>query len=356
MTDQLRSFYNTARAIFPSLPHWYEEVDGGVTMSFEELNAGGLPVFQVPAGFDIAENQRLHAIVWHETGHAYRDLVIARRLGTVDPEAIRQSRPELLARFRAFASIPPDVDVDESWAEVFANAVAGAVVTSKSAADELVDPLAARAFFQSLTGGSTLRTMYDSTNANDIPLTAEMVAGYVDGLYIWSDADWARFPNAVKVRISVFGNDADVLDVESGAATPGMAPDWANRQRARGAEPIVYVNLSNVGAVRAAFEGTGEPQPLYWLASYDNNPTIPAGYIAKQYANEPLSGGHFDLSVVADTWPEGGDMVSKDEFEAYKVALEQQLIAQYASITHTHPAPAPAKHSHPATTTVAQNP
>lgn len=37
------------------------------------------------------------------------------------------------------------------------------------------------------------RTMYDSTNPGAIPASAALVAGYVDGLYRWSDAAWARF-------------------------------------------------------------------------------------------------------------------------------------------------------------------
>lgn len=79
-----------------------------------------------------------------------------------------------------------------------------------------------------------MRLMYDSTTASDIPADAEIVAGYVDGRYAWSDADWARFPNAVKVRISVFGSlDADVLDVEPSDATPADAAVWVAQKNAR---------------------------------------------------------------------------------------------------------------------------
>jgi hypothetical protein len=55
--------------------------------------------------------------------------------------------------------------------------------------------------------------------------------------------------------------------------------------------------------VAAAFINAGVAQPNWWLAGYDDVPEIPAGAIGKQYANEPLTGGHYDLSVVADHWP-----------------------------------------------------
>jgi hypothetical protein len=150
-----------------------------------------------------------------------------------------------------------------------------------------------------------MRTMYDSTNAKDIPIDAQMVAGYVDGRYRWSDADWARFPNAVKVRIACFSqtDDGQVLDIESGCSEPEDAPGWARRRRAVGVDPTVYVNRSNLKAVRFPFDQIGEPMPHIWLASYDGVAEIPEGMVAKQYANEPLAGGHFDLSVVADFWP-----------------------------------------------------
>ena len=75
-----------------------------------------------------------------------------------------------------------------------------------------------------------MRTMYDSIHASAIPANAKMVAGYVDGLFKWSTADWARFPHAVKVRIACFGHtdSGQVLDVEAGNATPAQAPAWVS--------------------------------------------------------------------------------------------------------------------------------
>lgn len=150
------------------------------------------------------------------------------------------------------------------------------------------------------------RTMYDSITAADIPLTAAVVLGYVNGTYEWSAEDWARFPHAVKVRCATRANidDGHVLDVEPGDATPAQAPGWVvMRRRAGLATPTVYCSSSAWPAVRAAFRAAGVAEPLYLIAHYDGDPTIPAGAIGKQYVDPPRSGGHWDLSVVADYWP-----------------------------------------------------
>lgn len=147
------------------------------------------------------------------------------------------------------------------------------------------------------------RTMYDGVDASRLPTSAQMVAGYVDGLYRWSDADWARFPNSVKVRIAVFSqtDDGHVLDVEPGNATPAQSVDWVLMRRRAGVDPTVYMNTSTWPTVRSAFQARNVAEPHYWVAQYDGIGTIPAGAIAKQYYNNNDLG--YDLSVVADQWP-----------------------------------------------------
>ncbi len=168
-----------------------------------------------------------------------------------------------------------------------------------------------------------MATMYDSVTAANIPPTAEIVAGYIDGLYAWSDADWARFPLALKVTIAVFAvDDADVLDVEHGDATPAEAPAWVLRQRARGADPTVYVSFDNLLAVADAFDAAGVEYPRWWIADYQTPPVprlIP-GSAATQYEDA----GPYDLSITDGVWPasppkpkpptleEGADMFCTD--------------------------------------------
>src|SRR5262245_1955739 len=129
------------------------------------------------------------------------------------------------------------------------------------------------------------RKMYDSVTAAHIPQNAQLVAGYVNGRFTWSATDWARFPNAVKVRIATQANvnDGHVLDVEPGDATPEQAPGWVAMRRRAGTDPTVYCNqLNSWPAVRQAFHNQGVAEPHYWVARYDNNATIPAGAVAKQ--------------------------------------------------------------------------
>ncbi len=153
------------------------------------------------------------------------------------------------------------------------------------------------------------RTMYDSVTAGAIPTDAEMVAGYVDGRFAWSVADWNRFPGAVKVRISAVGTNvnAHVFDVESGCIWPPAAVvPLVVAAREIGIDPTVYVNERNDWEpTRRAFDAAGVAHPHWWVANYDNRKTVPAGAVAKQYADPgmPGVGGHYDLSVVTDFWP-----------------------------------------------------
>ena len=150
--------------------------------------------------------------------------------------------------------------------------------------------------------GAGLRVMYDAVTPSNIPAEAQMVAGYVDGRYAWSSADWARFPGAVKVKIAVFPstNDGHVLDVERGNATPAEAPGWVLKRRAAGVDPTVYCSATAWPTVRAAFAAAHVPEPHWWIAAYPGiGAILYPGTVAHQYADQGLC----DLSVVADYWP-----------------------------------------------------
>jgi len=166
--------------------------------------------------------------------------------------------------------------------------------------------------------------MYDSTNPFDIPQTAEMVAGYIDGVYVWPPAGWARFAGAKQWRIAVspFTNAGNVLDVEAGAAAPSQAPGWVTMRRAAGIAPIIYVQASSWASVRLAFAAQRVPEPFYWIASYDGDPTIPAGAIAKQYADQALIAGHphYDLSNVDANFGGGGSQIGEEVTHSEKRA------------------------------------
>lgn len=145
------------------------------------------------------------------------------------------------------------------------------------------------------------RLMYDGVTPSRIPADATMVAGYVDGRYANLPALRQRFPHATVVEIAVFAhtNGGTVLDVEAGDATPGEAPGWVVSRRHAGVDPTVYCSASVWPAVQAAFRNAGIAEPHYWIARYDNDPTVPTGAVAKQYKTT----AGYDVSSVAAYWP-----------------------------------------------------
>lgn len=149
------------------------------------------------------------------------------------------------------------------------------------------------------------RTMYDSVTAPELPRGAEMVAGYVDGRYAWSAADWELFPDSEKVRVAVRAStdSGDVIDCETGDATPAEAAAWVRMRRAAGLHrPTVYCDLSEVPAVRHAAGSLvlGRDWDL-WVASWDGSASGPyPGAAAKQYRSTAA----YDVSAVYDDgWP-----------------------------------------------------
>lgn len=185
-----------------------------------------------------------------------------------------------------------------------------------------------------------MRTMYDGVNASTVPAGAQIYAGYVNGSWPSHAALVSKFPKALHVTIAVnVSADAMVLDVEPGDATPAQAVDWALRQRARGnPHPVVYCNqkdkVTGWPAVKAAFALRKVAPPLYWVASYVNDPAkpptqIPAGAIALQWYD---FGGH-DASLVADYWP---GLDPKPGPDTDTVALEDEMAQQIEPLA-VHP-------------------
>lgn len=155
---------------------------------------------------------------------------------------------------------------------------------------------------------TVLRTMYDSDRAADIPGTASMVAGYVDGVHPWTPADWARFhPSATRVRIarSYLTADAHVLDSEVGLASVGQTVTWVAQQHHAGRFPGVYCNLSRWSGLIESLRLSQVAMPWFWVAHWVGSPplVLPSGSLGMQYADPALSGGHYDLSAMAPYLP-----------------------------------------------------
>lgn len=148
--------------------------------------------------------------------------------------------------------------------------------------------------------------MRDSISPQDIPADTPVVAGYGDGRWVWSSADWSRF-SGVKLSIVVFPqHSGDILDVELGDATPADVPGWLDRfQRMGRRRGTVYCSRDTIAAVRAA---AGPRAFDWWAATLDGTQDVP-GAVAVQYAGSALTGAAYDESVIVDpTWVEGGTM------------------------------------------------
>jgi len=164
----------------------------------------------------------------------------------------------------------------------------------------------------------SIREMYDGINSlaagihKDFP-AAEVVAGYINGAYAWDANDWAYFPHAQHVLISVLSteNAGDVIDCENGDATPQEAADWVRLRRAGGMyQPVVYTSLENVPAVR---EATGSlklgTDYSIWVADWTGSPhqvtsEITGGATVALPATQYRSTADWDVSVIYDDpWP-----------------------------------------------------
>lgn len=155
--------------------------------------------------------------------------------------------------------------------------------------------------------------MYDSVTASNIPLTAGAVAGYVDGLYAWSAADWNRWGSGViKVRIAVSyrTNNGDVLDIEPGNDTTHNGrvlgdniATWVRARLSAGLlRPVLYVNDSEWADVRAAMAlAQLDDKVEYWVSEPTGKQHIPEGAVACQYGWDGKFG--YDLSLLSSDCP-----------------------------------------------------
>jgi hypothetical protein len=140
---------------------------------------------------------------------------------------------------------------------------------------------------------------------------AAMVAGYLDGRFAWTHAQWALFPHADCVQIAVFAstNAGDVIDCEAGDATPAEAAAWVRRRIAAGyCRPTIYCSRSAIGDVRQATGNLILTRDYdIWAAHYTGSPhlvTAPGTPGAACAATQWASTAGYDISAVYDDgWP-----------------------------------------------------
>lgn len=134
------------------------------------------------------------------------------------------------------------------------------------------------------------------------PATIDLIAYYIDGRYVPTSAQLARFAGKVHVPISVnpSGNLGIVLDGAPDNGPTGEEPGWVARRRRSGVDPTVYTTLSLWPTLIRAMNSAGVAQPHWWIAAWNNTPNMIDGAIAHQYQN---NGNKWDRSIVADYWP-----------------------------------------------------
>jgi hypothetical protein len=174
-----------------------------------------------------------------------------------------------------------------------------------------------------VTGKHTV--MHDAIHANvDTLPKGFQNAGYTTGSgeIKWVEADWAAHPVAVRICQDSTASDttADVLDVESGAATPKEAPAWARAaaanyltaKRKGQRAPLIYMSADSVTEVVNALIAGGIKQGIgLWVANFNltqnealdmlNDGSGPFPVRGVQYTDNPPN-GTYDTSVMSSAW------------------------------------------------------
>ena len=173
----------------------------------------------------------------------------------------------------------------------------------------------------------TIVPVADAIGANASRLPAGQAAGYTTGSggIAWTAAQFAARPGTIRICQDASASDhtADVLDVETGAASPAACPGWYRAALAAYAagtrpgqrHPCLYCNLSTLTAVANALVASGiHSGPCLWLADWSAGQAgatalvtfgqvTPYPVAGVQYSNTG-GGGIWDLSVFSSAWLE----------------------------------------------------
>lgn len=196
-------------------------------------------------------------------------------------------------------------------------------------------------------------TVCDAIRANISHLPKGQAAGYSTGAGIvpWGAADWKAHPGAVRICQDSVASDAtaDVLDVEAGAATIGVAARWAEAAAANVAtgkrpgqrHPAIYMSLSSVTpVVNALIHGGIREGVGLWVANWNLTDAEAAVLVAHAGGPFPIIGvqyrnaGTYDVSVFSRPWlaaVSGDPAVRPAGFHGEYVTAGQLSLAQLAA-------------------------
>jgi hypothetical protein len=164
-------------------------------------------------------------------------------------------------------------------------------------------------------------TVYDATHDNVSQLPPGQAAGYSTGTGThirWDGADWAAHPGAVRIDQDPSASDpsADILDVETGAATVNAVCGWvksairsyALASRPGQRKPAIYMSRSNVTGVCNALVAGGVTSAGLWIADWGRTADQAAAEVAAASGPFPVIGvqyrnaGAYDVSVFSQAW------------------------------------------------------
>ena len=170
---------------------------------------------------------------------------------------------------------------------------------------------------------------HDAVHANVSHLPPGQTAGYTTGspAIQWTAADWKAHPEGVRIcQDNGTDHTADVLDVESGAATNGDAAAWVPKARAAfdaAARPgqrrcAIYTSQSNVTPLVNALTAHGITSSVrLWVANWNLSggeaareveaAAGPFPVVGVQYNSLPLYDSNvFDTGWLADVSAKAG--------------------------------------------------
>jgi hypothetical protein len=202
-------------------------------------------------------------------------------------------------------------------------------------------------------------TVCDAIRANISHLPKGLAAGYSTGTGIvpWTAADWKNHPGAVRICQDPGATDttADILDVESGAASTAAAARWAEAAVANYAAgkrpgqrlPAIYMSLSAVTpVVNALIAGGIHEGPGLWIANWNLTAAEAAALVHAGGGPFPVIGvqhrnaGTYDVSEFSKPWLDatsGDPAVRPAGFHGAYVTAGQFSLAQLAAKLGTVP-------------------
>lgn len=180
-----------------------------------------------------------------------------------------------------------------------------------------------------------ITVVYDATHdyIGSLPPGASY-AGYTTGTdgIPWTDADWAKYPDAIRIdqspSASEWDSKADVDDYENGAVTiDDLAPRAKERlasfkSNARPGQrmPVVYVSQSNLTGVANALKNGGVTGVGLWVANWNLTQVNATSEVLGGSGPYPIVGiqfhdaGSYDVSVFTTAWltnRSGGNVAPK---------------------------------------------